>query len=50
MLLGHTRIYEEAQAGKLEIVKNGKSSGIRASEIKRYNASLPKADLAREAR
>ncbi len=39
--LGLTRLYAEVAAGRLELVKNGRRSYIRSTEIARYIAALP---------
>ncbi len=38
-----TRAYQEVQAGRLAIVRNGRRSFIRASELRRYIDQLEKA-------
>jgi len=48
--LGTTKFYEEVNAGKLEVVKVGRSTGVTREEARRYRASLsrivPKASAA----
>ncbi len=38
-----TRAYEEVKAGRLAVVRNGRRSFIKASEIERYISQLEKA-------
>lgn len=42
-----TRAYEEVKAGRLVIIKNGRRSFVRASELQRYIDELEKAALPR---
>ncbi len=44
-----TRGYQEVAAGRLKIVRNGRRSFIRASEIQRYIDALSEADGKRAA-
>ncbi len=44
-----TRGYQEVAAGRLKIVRNGRRSFIRASEIQRYIDALSEADGRRAA-
>jgi hypothetical protein len=42
-----TRAYEEVRAGRLVLIKNGRKSFLRASEVQRYIDQLEKAASSR---
>jgi hypothetical protein len=47
--LGMTRFYDEVAAGRLEMIKSGRRSFVKASEITRYVDALPRARSAKAA-
>jgi hypothetical protein len=47
--LGSTKGYAEIAAGRLKVIRNGRRTFVRASEIERYIAALEAADAKRAA-
>jgi excisionase family DNA binding protein len=45
--LGRSRLYEELAAGRIEAVRLGRRTMIRASEVERYIRELPPAKIGR---
>jgi hypothetical protein len=43
--VGRTKVYEDARAGRLRILKNGKRSIVTADEARRYIDNLPRLEL-----
>jgi excisionase family DNA binding protein len=48
--LGHTKLYELISDGRIEAVKQGRSTRLRTASVRAYEASLPPAPIAPQKR